>query len=636
MKMTTRWSALLFSTIILLALHLAGTPAQAQSSYFTSRGCVDCHSTPVVATCAGCHEHSGTLTATKNKTTSYSPGETVTITLTASGARSGWIGVRLYNQSGAEIARSTGSQSGMGGSTVYPAVLSAPAPATAGTYTWRIAYLGNNNGTGAGDVHSEKSVNVSISVAAAADTTIPVVSAFTLPATSTSLTIPVSTFTATDNVGVSGYRITTSTTAPLASATGWSATKPTSVTAAAAGSVTFYAWARDAAGNVSLSKSASVVITLPDTTLPVVSAFTLPATSSSLTIPVSTFTATDNIGVTGYRITTSATAPLASATAWSTAKPTSVTAAAAGSVTFYAWAKDAAGNVSLSKSAVVVITLPAAIDTVNPQLTVSTLANDAFTNNATLNVSGSASDAGGLQSVIVNGQPVTINADGTFSVALTLQSGSNSIEVIATDKADNQTVFSRTINYDPNAPILAVTAPTDNSMTTESFITISGTVSEVSTVTLKTNNSALQYATLSGNAFSAVVYLVPGLNTIDITAVDPAGNISSAKRTVTYESNKPTLAVTYPNQDITTAADYLILRGTVADAQGRVTVRVLMDGRIYKPRVVRGTFAQKLTFRANKQYAITVTAWDAAGNKTSVVRNVIHVDEEHDDEHDDD
>jgi hypothetical protein len=117
MKMTSKWSALLFSTAFLLALQFVSTPAQAQSSYFSSRGCTDCHSAPTASTCAGCHEHSGSLTATKNKTTSYSPGETVTITLTASGARSGWIGARLYNQSGVEIARSTGNQSGMGGST---------------------------------------------------------------------------------------------------------------------------------------------------------------------------------------------------------------------------------------------------------------------------------------------------------------------------------------------------------------------------------------------------------------------------------------------------------------------------------------------------------------------------------------
>jgi hypothetical protein len=179
-------------------------------------------------------------------------------------------------------------------------------------------------------------------------------------------------------------------------------------------------------------------------------------------------------------------------------------------------------------------------------------------------------------------------------------------------------------------------------VTEESFITISGTINEVSTVTVKINNNAPQYASISGNGYSAVVYLTAGINTIDITAVDAAGNISNAKRTVTYENNTAALAVTNPNQDITTSADSIVLRGTVADTQGKVTVRISMDGRSYYPRVANGTFAQKLTFRAIKQYAITVTARDAAGNKTTIVRNVIHVrddhgdDRDHDDERDDD
>lgn len=138
------------------------TEAQARSSFFTSKGCAVCHITPA-ATCAGCHQHSGSLTASKDKN-SYAPGETVTITLNASGALSGWIGARLYNERGDEIARSTGNQSSTGSSTAFPAVLSAPAPATAGNYTWRISYFGNQDGKASGDVHADKFVRVPITV----------------------------------------------------------------------------------------------------------------------------------------------------------------------------------------------------------------------------------------------------------------------------------------------------------------------------------------------------------------------------------------------------------------------------------------------------------------------------------------
>ncbi|MBP1688536.1 MAG: hypothetical protein H6Q33_4679, partial [Deltaproteobacteria bacterium] len=49
--------------------------------------------------------------------------------------------------------------------------------------------------------------------------------------------------------------------------------------------------------------------TAPDPTPPTVTAFTLPTTATSLTVPITSFTATDNVLVTGYLVTESATAP---------------------------------------------------------------------------------------------------------------------------------------------------------------------------------------------------------------------------------------------------------------------------------------------------------------------------------------
>lgn len=130
------------------------------------------------------------------------------------------------------------------------------------------------------------------------DTTPPTVTGFTVPATATTLTVPISSFTATDNVGVTGCLINESATTPSATAGGWSATPPASYAFATSGSKTLYAWAKDAAGNVSASVSAAVTITLPDTTPPTV-AITSPAAGSkvrgNVTINAS---ASDNVGVT--------------------------------------------------------------------------------------------------------------------------------------------------------------------------------------------------------------------------------------------------------------------------------------------------------------------------------------------------
>jgi hypothetical protein len=92
------------------------------------------------------------------------------------------------------------------------------------------------------------------------DTTPPTVTGFTMPATSSSQTVTISSLTATDNVGVTGYQVTVISTAPSASSAGWSATGPTAIHFVGSGSQTAYAWAKDAAGNVSASRSATVII----------------------------------------------------------------------------------------------------------------------------------------------------------------------------------------------------------------------------------------------------------------------------------------------------------------------------------------------------------------------------------------
>jgi hypothetical protein len=54
-----------------------------------------------------------------------------------------------------------------------------------------------------------------------------------------------------------------------------------------------------------------------DTVAPAVTAFSIPSISSSLTVPITTFAATDNIKVTGYLLTETSVKPLASAGGWS-------------------------------------------------------------------------------------------------------------------------------------------------------------------------------------------------------------------------------------------------------------------------------------------------------------------------------
>lgn len=97
------------------------------------------------------------------------------------------------------------------------------------------------------------------------DTQAPTVTVFTVPETYNSLTVPITALGATDNVGVTGFMVKQSSRTPSATAEGWSQTTPSSYTFRSEGTKTLYAWAKDAAGNVSTSKSATVTITVGST-----------------------------------------------------------------------------------------------------------------------------------------------------------------------------------------------------------------------------------------------------------------------------------------------------------------------------------------------------------------------------------
>lgn len=191
------------------------------------------------------------------------------------------------------------------------------------------------------------------------DTTAPTVTAFTIPETYSSLTVPITTFTATDGVGVTGYCVNESASSPSAgtcSGSGWAGTAQPSFSFTSSGTKTLYAWAKDVAGNISSSLSDSVVITIGDTTAPTMTGFVITPTSyNSRTVPIATLTATDAVGVTGYCLKESASAPNSSTcggagswSSWQAPPLATYVFASDGSKTLYAWAKDAAGNISTS------------------------------------------------------------------------------------------------------------------------------------------------------------------------------------------------------------------------------------------------------------------------------------------------
>lgn len=227
-------------------------------------------------------------------------------------------------------------------------------------FSWNTATISNGTYTlsaraydSVGNVGQSGTVTVTINNQIA-DTTAPSVNSFTLPTTATSLTVAITSLSATDAVGVAGYLVTESSTKPSATASGWSTSAPAYFTFSGTGTKTAYAWAKDAAGNVSDSLSRSVTITQPDTTAPKVS-ITSPSRNAKVngTVTISV-AASDNIGVgkvefyvNGVLKLTDGSSPYAYA--WNTSTVTN------GTYTLMSRAYDAAGNRGQSKAITVMV-----------------------------------------------------------------------------------------------------------------------------------------------------------------------------------------------------------------------------------------------------------------------------------------
>lgn len=94
------------------------------------------------------------------------------------------------------------------------------------------------------------------------------------------------------------------------------------------------------------------------------------------------------------------------------------------------------------------------IDTVAPALEVTSPAEGLITNHPALTISGTASDASsGLVSVTINGSPVTVGADGSFSRTLTMfAEGLNTYTIIATDAVGHTSTVERGVLLDTTPP----------------------------------------------------------------------------------------------------------------------------------------------------------------------------------------
>ena len=203
---------------------------------------------------------------------------------------------------------------------------------------------------------------------------------------------------------------------------------------------------------------------------------------------------------------------------------------------------------------------------------------------------------------------------GSLTRTLTLAS-SNTL-VVDIQSSPGNLITARIAGLDIAPPTITITAPTQNALVKTTSVSVSGTVADQTSVKLIIGGVPTP---LSSGGFTATVPLpVEGDNVIHVIAVDAAGNSADSTRTVTRDTQAPTLSVAAPSSGFVTRFDTVQVRGTVADLHA---VTVTANGAPI-PVDPSGAFTGSVTLVDGSNF-VTIVATDAAGNTTTVTRSLI-------------
>lgn len=404
------------------------------------------------------------------------------------------------------------------------------------------------------------------------------------------------------------------------------------------------ALARDAAGNVGSSTSATVTVNngSVDTTLPTGS-ITAPASGTTVSGSVTiTTTTADNVGVASVRFTldgvvlgTDTSAPFT--WTWDT------TSASNGSHGLKAFVRDTSGNEDDSQLVTVTVDNSSA-DSVLPVVSMTAPSAGASVS-GTVTVSATASDNVGVSSVQFLLDGVSLGSADTaspYAISWTttgISNGSHVLSAVARDAAGNVatssgiTVTVSNQTGDTTAPTVSLSAPSSGA-------TVTGTVTVSASASDNVGVTSVQF-TLDGvnlgSADTSSPYSISwtttsatnGSHVLRAIARDAAGNVTtSGSRTVTVSNSADT---TLPSVSMSAPSSGATVSGTVtvsasaSDNVGVTSVQFTLDGVNLgsADTAAPWSISWNTTAVANGSRVLRAIARDAAGNtRTSSGRTV--------------
>jgi RHS repeat-associated protein len=268
-------------------------------------------------------------------------------------------------------------------------------------------------------------------------------------------------------------------------------------------------------------------------------------------------------------------------------------------------------------------TVTFAIDKVAPSVSISEPKEGALLEVGNVVVAVSATDTGGIASVVVSGVGCLSYPDGLYRATVPLAEGSNLLEAVVTDMAGNEGRGSVTVFRDSAAPSLTIVSPQDGARIAGSSVTISGSVDDLLAVTLTVAGQAVAIG--PEGTWEGVAVLAAGPNTVEVVATDALGHEARQSLSLRASTTAPTLVVGEPSSGLETGAPSVTVRGTVTPSDSTDSVSVTVNA---APATVgSGGAFEALVELSTGSNTISVVATDGYGLTSSKSLTVVRSDD---------
>ncbi|MBN2695857.1 N-acetylmuramoyl-L-alanine amidase [bacterium] len=219
-----------------------------------------------------------------------------------------------------------------------------------------------------------------------------------------------------------------------------------------------------------------------------------------------------------------------------------------------------------------------------PVITVTYPSYGLIVNTQQISITGTVTDEDNNISIFkIGNQSVTLGTGGSFSYAVTLSQGDNEFILSARDTTGLESTATVFVKYeqgqqnDTTPPVITIASPTDNSTVNRQTLTVTGTVTDQSSIAVFSVNG--EGSLLENGGFSHILDLNSGVNTITVYAEDSFGNHSSKSVIVTYDAGVedtegPIINITSPTNNTRTTIASINITGSVTDSSGVETFTV--------------------------------------------------------------